>query len=279
MRKMIFAPIPNGFTGPRVKTIQVSNCSEKLTSTRKRKSGKGMALLPYDAWVLIGLHLKPRHLFKLLVTSKGVNQLVDNNGYWTRVAAHQVWRDFDGMEIDEAPGHSDVLPRIEHNLAHMIGLDHGYFWSMNRFIQRIEEVIDYYSENDDLEAMRGLWVRLKSMSLEEKTRVWWIERARLAEGILMLTTEPGALQRERPNSMKGIAEEETEDSTKNSDPRFNRFVAEMEDDPMPLQFKRHFFRKLDHLLWSSIRRPQGDSTGRLQWGCCHAALAIGICKF
>ena len=245
-----------------------------LLKLKKKRNCGSMAAIPQDTWVLIGLHLKPRHLFKLLVSCKTVNRLVDNNGYWTRVAAHQVWRDFEGLEIDDKAGDDDVFPRIEHNLTHMLGLEHGYFWSMERFFQRLDEVIQYYSANG-LESNRDFWASLACMSLEEKTRVWLIDRTRLEQGF---SIEP-RLVSTRVESMKEVAKEEMEVELHNSDRRFNRFVCEMEDSPMPLQYKREFFRKLDGLLWGCVNRPLGDSDGKLQWGCCHGMLAIGICKF
>ncbi len=89
-------------------------------------------MIPADTWVLIGLHLKPRYLSRLLRTCKRVNVLVDNNNNWTRVAAHRIWRTCESIEIEDVPSCGDVLPRIdsEHNLLHTIGLDRGYFWTM-----------------------------------------------------------------------------------------------------------------------------------------------------
>ena len=132
-------------------------------------------MLPPDAWVLIGLHLKPRYLAKLLRTSKSVQRLVDNHQYWTRVAAHQVWRSFEGMEIDDSQSPEDVLPRIEHNLMHMLGLEHSYLWTMELFFRRLDDVIAYYAVHDQ-EVYRPFWESLKPKSLEEKTRSWMIER-------------------------------------------------------------------------------------------------------
>ena len=113
-------------------------------------------MLPPDAWVLIGLHLRPRYLAKLLQTSKDVKRLVDTNQYWTRVATHQVWRTFEGMEIDDSPAAEDVLPRVDHNLMHMLGLEHGYFWTMELFFHRLDYVIAYYAVRDEQE-YRPFW--------------------------------------------------------------------------------------------------------------------------
>ena len=93
---------------------------------------------------------RPRYLAKLLQTSKNVQRLVDNNQYWTRVAAHQVWQSFECMDINDSPATEDVLPwpGIEHNLMHMLGLDQGYFWTMQLFFWRLEDAIAYYAAHD-----------------------------------------------------------------------------------------------------------------------------------
>ena len=231
-------------------------------------------MLPPDAWVLIGLHLKPRYLAKLLRTSKSVQRLVDNHQYWTRVAAHQVWRSFEGMEIDDSPSAVDVLPPIEHNLMHMLGLDRGYYWTMELFFRRLDDAIAYYAGHD-LEEYRPFWESLKGMPLDEKTRAWMIERLRPLSPPHAVELTIAAHER----TMKEIAKHEIEDTMADNDRRLNRFVCAMEDDPMPPMYKRAFFRKLDAILWGMIRTPHGDPTGALQWGHCHTSLALAICKF
>ena len=230
-------------------------------------------MLPPDAWMLIGLHLRPRYLAKLLQTSKNVQRLVDTNQYWTRVAAHQVWRTFEGMEIDDSPVAEDVLPRIEHNLMHMLGLEHSYLWTMELFFRRLDDVIAYYAVHDQ-EVYRPFWESLKPKSLEEKTRSWMIER-------LKPLSPPATVEKTVATewTMKDIAKNEIEDTNADHDSRLNKFVCSMEDDPMPPAYKRAFFRKLDAILWGTICTPRGDPTGELHWGHCHTSLALAICKF
>ena len=45
-----------------------------------------------DLWHLISFHLKPRHLRKLILTSKEIKEAVDTEIYWTRIAAHLCFR-------------------------------------------------------------------------------------------------------------------------------------------------------------------------------------------
>ena len=225
-----------------------------------------MALLPHDAWVLIGLHLKPRHLSKLMSTSKTVQKLVDNNTYWTRVAAHQVWTSFEGMEIGDGLDRDNVLPPIDHNLMYMLGLEHGYYWGMERFFQRIDEVLEYYSKNDSEDYMK-YWTEMKFMSLEGKTRAWLKLRheviSRTGDGMMM--------------SMKEVAKVEIKQGIAYHDPLYNRFVCEMEDHPMPHVYKREVFRKLDVVLWGvggKAEAPPGEPLCG-----CWSTVTGAICKF
>jgi hypothetical protein len=116
------------------------------------------------------------------------------------------------------------------------------------------------------------------MSLEEKTREWLFNRIRWTQWTQRRPMSP-RLRPTMVKSMKEIAREEIEADTLNADPRYNRFVMEMEDAPIPLKHKQFFLGRLDRLLWDCVRRPAGDSDGALQWGCCHGMLALGICKF
>jgi hypothetical protein len=229
-----------------------------------------MAMLPSDAWVLVGLHLKPRHLLKLTRTSKTVKHLVDNNGYWTRIAAYEVWRCHSGMEIEGAPSDDDLLPHIDYNLKHMLGLEYGFYWAMERFFKRMDELIEFNSKNGS-EERRKAWIHTKSLSLEQKTKflmVGWLDpNGKISRAQVMA------------KSTREIAKEAIEESISEHDSLFNRFVCQMEDDPMPIVYKRAFFTKLDLLLWSSAQRAQGESGGGLQWGCCYAVTALGLCRF
>ncbi len=98
--------------------------------------------LPDEIWVQIGLHLKPRHLAKLIRVSKKMKKLVDNDAYWTRVAAHAVWRQKECLELRSWEGEN--FAPIEVNLYDMLALDRGYFWGMELFLGRLNETIDFY---------------------------------------------------------------------------------------------------------------------------------------
>ena len=213
-----------------------------------------MNKLSPDVWVLVGLHLKPRYLAKLMRTSKTVKKLVDNETYWTRIAAHLVWRSCDCMEIYTFTGDFDVLPRIEHNLYYMLGLDHGYYWGMERLFQRMEEVIDYYAAYDR-EEYREWWQNLKCMSLTERTRVWMKEGGnsfgmkRTAEELDMSMKEVAKTEMIVSLSIHRTPDED--------DKKYNRFLCDIEDEPIPPVHKRTIMRKLDNMLWDLWNANQG----------------------
>ena len=219
--------------------------------------------VPPDIWVLIGLHLKPRYLVKLMQTSKVIKKVVDSENYWTRVAAHLFWRDRDCMEVFTFEDSQDVLPRIKHNLYYMLGLDHGYFWGMERFFQRLDEMILHYSLNDVTEEYRAWWIALQGMSLKEKT-LEYMKSDSMTIGKRLPADFHVSLLDMKEQAKKQMIQDQGKST-------INKFVCEMEDDPMPNKYKRQFFRKLDRVLWESQEEAlHGNS---------HIDLAFDICKF
>ena len=172
------------------------------------------------------------------------------------------------MEVKTYEECQDVLPRIDANLYYMLGLDQGYYWGMERFLKRMEEMIDYYAIHDG-EENRVWWITLKSMSLKERTREWMKEERQSYQKKLSVV--------ELNRSMKEVAIEKTMASLllhtnrpEVKDKLFNKLLCEMEDDPMPAKYKRRIFRKLDGFLWSFYREDDLH---------CPADIACGICKF
>ncbi len=216
-----------------------------------------------DAWIQIGLYLKPRHLSKVMQTNKTIKKIVDNENYWARVAAQLVWRIGFDIEVPLPlfPEESGTLPKIDHNLYYMLGLDHGYYWAMERFIQRIDETIDQESmddeedESSDDEDYRGWWSSLKTMTLADKTHAYIEHTSRSYERM----------------SMKELAESRYLESIvgDRNAKEYNRFLCEIEDDPMPPIYKKTLFRKLGKFLFNF-----NDGT-RLSTD----NLAFGICRF
>ena len=223
--------------------------------------------LPNDAWVLIGLHLKPRHLSKLLRVSKKMRQLLDNNAYWTRVAAHAVWRSNDCLEI--MPCHGRKFTLIEVNLYDLLALDRGYYWGVELFLARLVETIDFYSKNEVDEVHRSWWEEMKAMSLEEKTRKEIKTRNQYQYGLQPPFDETSMSMKQVAKKLISASAHLNEDADE-YEKKFNKFVTELEDDPMPAAFKRVVMGKVNDLLWDC-----SDAKTRM----CPSHIAFGICKF
>lgn len=218
-------------------------------------------LLSDDMWAQVGLHVKPRHLFKLMLTCKRIRRAVDTERYWTRVAAHLVWRGSEHMELvsREHPMTDDRMPPIDeaYNLYYLIGLDRGYYHGMEMFLRRIQETIDAYGRPEE-EEEPGPWFAKfhEIVGLRERTIRMYAETTGLDWFGWRMPTLQGDESR---ISMKELARRMTVfewvDRTKaarNGWPRMQRFVFEMEDDPMPSVYKRRIFRQLNRLVWGLL---------------------------
>lgn len=187
-----------------------------------------------DAWVQIGLHLKPRHLSKLMRTCKRINRLVDNEDYWTRVAAHLVWRDHHLVEQDmpyqdEGASCRLYLTPPDPALYHMMGLDQGYYRGMESFIKRISEGIEANMQGDendrDCAVTYQVLPTLKEKTARKGSRTWL------------------------GGTMKSLAKSETDLFVKQRMgsigdvwPRLQEMLCNLEDDPMPAEHKRRLFK-------------------------------------
>ena len=103
-------------------------------------------ILP-EVWTLVGTHLPPHHLYKLLCTSKQIKETVDNHAYWTQVAGQLIWRDCESMEIHPCGRcEFDVMPRIETDLYDIQRNGTDYHRLMERFFDRMEEMKVTYTK-------------------------------------------------------------------------------------------------------------------------------------
>jgi hypothetical protein len=92
------------------KSLQSRN-SLQVSPRKSRALDARLALLPPELLRLIALYLKPRHLYKLMLASKRLLQIVDCESYWQRAAAHAVLRHVHGLEIDPDPGQVCRFPK------------------------------------------------------------------------------------------------------------------------------------------------------------------------
>lgn len=202
------------------------------------------------------MHLKPRHLAKLLAVSKMMHKTLDTETYWLRVAAHLVWRECPYLELFTYPPHtidpdSDLLPPVELglNLFLMVGLDRcGYFQATEIFLARIELMHRVYAQRQPKQfAFYDEMEREQTMSLEERTRVYY--KLLVVQGLW--DCELKLQGDENEISMKEMAKRIAVNTIETMDPCIRKsfkFMLDLDDDPMPLEIKKRVSRKLFHLL-------------------------------
>ena len=200
-----------------------------------------MALqLSDDIWMHVGLHLKPRHLSKLLRTCKRINRLVDNETYWTRVAAHLTLRDSWLVDINPPHGEKEpysaceILPPEDPSLYFMVGLEKSYYQSMKCFMQRIPDTLDACMQvgdkNDQMYARERQGQTLQEITLDAAKARW-----HAADGKMKSLAKAATIE---------FWVTDKTDKYKNSWPKIQKFLIDLEDDPMPILYKRRFFRKM-----------------------------------
>ena len=197
-------------------------------------------LLSDEVWTLIGFHLKPRHLATLMRASKAVRAAVDNEAYWTRVAAHLVWRNCGTMEVYSGPKRDpwDILPPPAMNLYYLNGLDVGYAQAMDTFIRRIDVMMTACTQRGDD------WTEYQATDLRTRTVMLLKDHiTHKAIPMKMIGDEDSASMKELA---KRVATRSARDGKAYQMTR--KFVNELDDHPMPACFKREIMGKLGGLL-------------------------------
>jgi hypothetical protein len=220
-----------------------------------------------DGWALVGLHLKPRHLFKLILTCKRIGRAVDTERYWTRVAAHLVWRGKHHMELAsrEFSTEDDLLAPVDeaHNLFYLVGLDCGYYHGMELFLQRMQDTIDAYSRQR-YDHCRWWWSEFNGVpSLRDRTVKMYMD----GQSSSIYSERPLAMVGdERTIDMKELARRVTvqdwmapeKSGARNNWAKMRQFVCDLEDDPMPSVYKRRVLGRLNKLVWSMVDVRGGE---------------------
>jgi len=106
-----------------------------------------LALLPRDVLMHMALHLKPRHLYKLMRASKRLLQIVDCNSYWERAAAHAVLRHIYDLEIEPGPNQVCRFAK-RRGLFNLVNVD--YCKSIDCIIQRARQVFGNHLTVEEL---------------------------------------------------------------------------------------------------------------------------------
>ena len=218
-----------------------------------------------DAWGHVGLHLKPRHLSKLMRTCKRVRLAVDTDRYWTRAAAHLVWRGSEYMELHsrEFPSADDLLPPVDeaYNLYYLVGLDRGYYHGMEMFLRRIQETISVYGRVPgyqggwwaEFHGVEGLRNRTVKLYVETAAPCWFGTKLPKLEG-----DEDRIDMKEMARRVTILDWVQSKTGQRSEWPRMRKFVCDLEDDPMPAVYKRRIFRKLHKLVWALMDAETGD---------------------
>ena len=216
--------------------------------------------LPPELWCAVALHLKPRHLAKLLATSKAMRRAVDTEAYWLRVAAHLVWRECPYLELftPKTPDpDSDLLPPVEgsRNLYLMVGGD--YHQAMELFLARIDLMHHVYGQRQPRQFF-AFYDDEPPASLEARTRTYF-------KHLIVQNQWDCELQLQGDENripMKTLARRIVVGTFEAMEP-FHRksfkFLQELDDDPMPLEFKQRFSRQLAALLQVTAAETDEDA--------------------
>jgi hypothetical protein len=232
--------------------------------------------LTHDMWAYVGSMLRPRHLFRLMRTNKAIKAIIDNEEYWTKVAAHLVWRGCELMELHQVdhPGPERLLPSVHDvNLYYLLGLDRGYLWGMDLFLQRINETIALYSK---LPTGTGAWMSefVPIKCLRDRTVKFYVETS----GVNVCGTFIPKIQGDEDRiTMKELARRITHQDwgRRERDSTFTltkRFVCNIEDAPIAASSKRFVLQELHKLLWGLAMEENTNFLGPVE-------LAQDICLF
>lgn len=225
-----------------------------------------------DLVTLVQMHLSPRHLYKLMQTSSGVKQvLLDNEEYWSRVAAHLIWRE----HVIHCPffNDEDTTKHPQAYLYKMQNLRTGYKSSMDEFFELIkakmqeahpayedpdfpldeDEVLpDEYSRGEDSEGMylRDVfhWSHLVDLSLKDKVYLYldtWKKNACLESPLAHDFFEDCV----RPSMLEVCKQETLALLPLRKCGRFRRIAWHLDDDTkIPLDAKKDLAQQITNIL-------------------------------
>ena len=175
-----------------------------------------------EIWSSIALHLKPRHLFKLMLVSKRMNKAADTEGYWSRVAVHMLMR-------------NDELLELSRDLFYLVNFEGGYFQGMQAFLLRVRQLWALPTQDPN----RLDFVLYASQPLSAIARRYLTNKA--------LTTMKQIAKREYSKGQPEYGYS-TRSKMLESEKAMAIFVALMEDEPMPAKHKRIWGHALHELL-------------------------------
>jgi len=196
----------------------------------------------------IGCHLKPRHLYKLMQTSKTIKAAVDTEEYWARVAVHIVFRHFDRVEIY---GDDNVIfPRLS-GLYDLVNLEHGYCKTIDIIIERVRKVMSM-KETDKYayKQFACIWNELANAPVTTLVRAG--ENAILVDRNSALGAIKELYSKQAADSMKDVVKRGVMFSmkrTRGAKRKLKKFNNDVDDDrTLTVKEKGKFMRRLADFL-------------------------------
>ena len=210
-------------------------------------------IIPKEIWGRVALHLKPRHLHKLILTGKSVKEAVDTEDYWVRVAFHVMWV---GVFWDTYSAIGSGLDHLSY-LEHMLDVPAGYYAGMELYIKTMRDIL----ANDDDRERKSLaraplldLVRLGQRDArEEDVRLISYKVKQYKDNFNLV-----AATWDETLPMKMLVENQLKRTThrqKEHIPVLAKFLRQMEDDPMPAEHKRRWSAALSRLFYDLEEIP------------------------
>ena len=238
--------------------------------------------LSIDAVMHIQMHLKPRHMLKLMLTCKQAAKILnENEEYWTRVAAHAIFRDCEAMEIvycftsptldmteDKINDWKRLLPFhitpgtpsnhgdcVDINFYDLTALDKGYYWTMERFFERLNLMMQIYTEDGKWD-----WSEYKGLSLKKQTQLYYRINCFQLSGFMPNDKEEFDMKEMAGNAYRTMY-------TRPNDDAVLDFLHEIDDNPhMPEWCKRQVMRGLKKLFYEIQDAPPAPQSQLSDWG-------------
>jgi len=227
------------------------------------------AVLSSEMWSMVIMHLKPRHLHPLMLTCASINHIIQTHEvYWTRVAAHLVWRDCSAMEalFCSVGNDNQGLPKC---MYYMNGLEHGYLHAMDVFLSHVNKAISLLSMDDQTSPYLGLSLRDQTVlqfQMQNKTFYGWSQQT--------VGDESGIAMREfcRRKVHHLIHGQGITEKAKQRNARMAKFVNAIEDSPQPYKAKMEIMGHLSELLREFSNEDDGSPISIYD-------LEHGVCRF
>ena len=113
------------------------------------------------------MHLRPRHLLKLMCTSSTMKKIAESEEYWEMVAMHLIWR----SRIEDFYYEKYAKAKYAFNIYHMADVERGYFWGMCKFKECLFEYWRLDEPELDAEGNAFTWKILLGKNFNDALRI------------------------------------------------------------------------------------------------------------